>query len=482
MAARVEAGHEVPRVVLLVAYALAPVVRPQDNRRNVGKFCGHKLDDGARVELRTVKAEEGQIALDQVQQILVTDAVRVVFTLLEVLGQDRAVALIAQLGNGLRQHGITREVLVGEEFSGKINIEGKLIKLRHGAEVGRRSMTGRAKNGYAVGRGGALGLCRCFVAAQSALMTTPQVVVAGSFNQDLTWTTLHFPHPGETTTGRFRSGPGGKGSNQAVAAARAGALTAFIGAIGKDPFGDALPAFYDGEGIQHHLAVKNEPTGNAGIWVESSGENEIIVALGANLLLDIDDVPEGLVENARIVLCQHESSLALNRDIFARARQSGVTTLLNTAPMREDFDPKVLEQTDILVPNETEFVTLVRLMGISDALSEEALIGIDIRELHTLCRRLGVPTVVITLGKRGCFISTAEEYRQIPAYTNVKVVDTTGAGDAFVGGFAAGYCRSEGDVFEAARFGNATAALSVTKAGTAPSMPCREEIEAFLSA
>ncbi len=312
-------------------------------------------------------------------------------------------------------------------------------------------------------------------------MSTPQVVVVGSFNQDLTWTTLKFPRPGETITGRFKSGPGGKGSNQAVAAARAGAATAFVGAIGDDPFGHALPAFYDSEGIRHHLAVKDEPTGNAGIWVESSGENEIIVALGANLVLESGDVPEGLIEDARIVLCQHESSLALNHDVFVRARDAGVATLLNPAPMREDFDPAILKLTDILVPNETEFIALAEILGAASGLTEDDMAAMNINDMHALCRKFDVPTVVVTLGSRGCLISSADGPKQIPVHSGITVVDTTGAGDAFVGGFAAGYCKSDGNIIEAAKFGNATAALSVTKPGTAPSMPQRAEIEKLLS-
>lgn len=314
-------------------------------------------------------------------------------------------------------------------------------------------------------------------------MNTPQVVVVGSFNQDLTWITDSFPRPGETTTGSFRSGPGGKGSNQSVAAARAGAATAFVGAIGQDPFGDALPEFYEGEGIQHHLSLKDGvPTGNAGIWVEKSGENRIIVALGANLHLGIDDVPTGWVERARIVLCQHEVSLPLNDAVFARARAAGVSTMLNPAPMRGDFDPAILKCTDILVPNESEFVALAKRLDLcKEPLDEEGLRVLDADDLHTLCRRFEVPAVVVTLGKRGCFISTQEAYCHLPAHEAIEVVDTTGAGDAFLGGFAAGFCQAGGDVMAAARYGNATAALSVSKPGTAPTMPGVAEIEKLLA-
>lgn len=312
-------------------------------------------------------------------------------------------------------------------------------------------------------------------------MDTPQVVVVGSYAQDLTWTTQKFPRPGQTITGGFKSGPGGKGSNQAVAAARAGAATAYVGAIGDDPFGHALPAFYDGEGIKHVLSVKDEPTGNAGIWVESStGQNMIIIDLGANYSLSIEDVPDGLIEGARIVICQNESNLAINQDVFSRARAAGIATVLNPAPMRDDFDVSILKLTDILIPNETEFLLLAEMLGVASDLTEDDLAAMDAEALHALCRQFNVPTVVVTLGSRGCLISETGGARFIAAHKGINVVDTTGAGDAFVGGFAAGYCRGNGDIFKAATFGNATAALSVTKAGTAPAMPQRADIEKLL--
>jgi ribokinase len=159
-----------------------------------------------------------------------------------------------------------------------------------------------------------------------------------------------------------------------------------------------------------------------------------------------------------------------------RARRAGVTTVLNPAPMRSDFDARVLAHTDILIPNETEFVALVRRPGFDEA----ALHALAPTALHALCRTLGVPTVIVTLGARGCFVSESDRHTMLTAHTGLKVVDTTGAGDAFVGGFAAGLVRFEGDILAAARYGNATAGLSVTKPGTAPSMPTQSAVEKFL--
>jgi ribokinase len=321
----------------------------------------------------------------------------------------------------------------------------------------------------------------------------PKVVVVGSFVQDLTWKCADFPRAGETVIGTFVTGPGGKGSNQAVASGRAGVPTVFIGAVGADVFAEGARKFYASERIAARFAVKpDHATGTAAIIVNAAAENEIIVALGASEHLRPADVDPGLVRGARILICQHEASLAINAHAFRLARRSGVATVLNPAPMRGDFDPSILKLTDVLIPNESEFVALVNLLpgcaalrrggsGARRALDEAALGALGPEELHLLCRAVGVPAVIVTLGRRGCFVSLADGTREhIPGHAGMKVVDTTGAGDAFVGGFAAGFVRSGGDLVSAARHGNAVAALSVTNFGTAPSMPRAAEIERFL--
>ena len=306
----------------------------------------------------------------------------------------------------------------------------------------------------------------------------PAVVVVGSFNQDLTWRCAEFPAPGETIVGEFQTGPGGKGSNQAVAAARAGAPTAFVGAFGDDSFGRDAQTFLRAEGIAVHAVRKKLPTGTAALLGNRRGQNQIIVALGANAALAPRDVPSALLRSALVVVCQHEANLPLNAAVLRAARRAGATTVLNPAPMRADFDTRVLAHTDVLIPNETEFVALVGRRGFDEA----ALHALAPAALHTLCRTLGVPTVIVTLGARGCLVSEREHHTLIPAHTGLKVVDTTGAGDAFVGGFAAGLVKFSGDQVAAARFANAVAALSVTQFGTAPSMPTRRTLEKFLRA
>jgi len=326
----------------------------------------------------------------------------------------------------------------------------------------------------------------------------PSVVVIGSYNQDLTWRCESFPVPGETIFGRFVTGPGGKGSNQAVAAARAGAATRFIGAVGNDVFGAQAAAFHRTEGIDSHFIVKaRHPTGTAGILVNRPGQNEIVVAPGANAAIRPADVPERLIRGARVVVCQNETTLEMNARAFALARAVGALTVLNPAPMRADFDRRLLATTDVLIPNETEFSALTRLLpacriiaragspvahnpAARQPAAEEWMQKLPDPVLHALARAMGPATVIVTLGERGCLVSQADGYFCVPAFKGIRVVDTTGAGDAFVGGFAAGLVRFDGDMRRAAHFANAVAALSVTKAGTAPSMPSAPAIARFL--
>ena len=311
----------------------------------------------------------------------------------------------------------------------------------------------------------------------------PQVVVVGSFVQDLTWKCAGFPRPGETVIGTFVSGPGGKGSNQAVAAARTGISTAFIGAVGRDVFAASARTFYKTEGITSRFVEKTRhATATAAILVNASGQNQIIVALGASAHLKAGDVDSTLIRHADVVVCQHEANLPINVHVFRIARKNGAVTVLNPAPMRADFDANILPLVDVLIPNESEFVALVNLLGLAgkSPLTESKLRKLNHEKLHTLCRSFGVPAVILTLAERGCLVSQACGHVHLPAHAGMKVVDTAGAGDAFVGGFAAGLVRFKRSIFEAARFGNSVAALSVTKSGTAPSMPTQREIARFL--
>ena len=318
------------------------------------------------------------------------------------------------------------------------------------------------------------------------------VVVIGSFNQDLAFYTKYFPRPGEAVVGDFRPGPGGKGFNQAVAASRAGVPTLFVGAVGPDAFGTQAKKFARAAGIHAHFVEKpKHATGAAVITVNGAGQNQIIISLGANLGLRPRDIPAHLLAPAQVVVCQGESDYATVAFVLRTAKKNGAITVFNPAPMRAEFDPMLLRYTEVLIPNESEFISLVKQCPTCAALlrtapfnaagefTEAALRVLSADALHRLCRCLQVPVVIVTLGARGCFVSQPDVYMRIHAH-DVEVVDTTGAGDAFVGGFAAGLVKFKHNIFEAAHYANAVAALSVMQPGTAPSMPIAREIARFL--
>ena len=318
------------------------------------------------------------------------------------------------------------------------------------------------------------------------------VVVVGSFNQDLAFYTENFPRPGDTVVGDFRPGPGGKGFNQAVAASRAGVSTLFIGAVGPDAFGASARKFARAAGLPAHFVEKpKHATGSAAITVNAAGQNHIIISLGANLGLRPRDVPLALLAPAQVVVCQAESDYSTVAFVLRTARRNGAITVFNPAPMRAGFDPAVLRYTEVLIPNESEFVALVKQCPSCAALlrtapfnaardfTEATLRALSSDALHQLCRCLQVPVVIVTLGARGSFVSQPDVYMRINAH-DVEVVDTAGAGDAFVGGFAAGLVKFKHNIFEAAHYASAVAALSVMQPGTAPSMPIAREIARFL--
>lgn len=312
---------------------------------------------------------------------------------------------------------------------------------------------------------------------------SPQVVVVGSIMQDLTFACGEFPARGETVMARLAVGQGGKGSNQAIACGRTGVSTAFVGAMGPGAYAKEVAAFYRREKIGCRLALKKDrPTGTAVILLNGEGQNIIVIEPGANARLASDDVPRALLTGAKVVVTQLESNQATTASVLRTARRAGVTTILNPAPMRADFTSAILRNVDILIPNESEFVALVRAQpGFRRSrFDERALHALSKDALHALCRQFGVSTLIVTLGRRGCFISEQAGHNFILAHRGLKVVDTTGAGDAFCGGFAAGLVRHKGRIVEAARLGTAVAALSITKPGAALAMPTQSELRHFI--
>jgi ribokinase len=293
---------------------------------------------------------------------------------------------------------------------------------------------------------------------------TAKIVVIGSFNTDLTTYMERLPRPGETVHGRkFVTGPGGKGSNQAVAAARLGADVKFVGRVGTDSFGDMALNMWQREGINTAYVVRDpeQATGVAPILVEDSGENMIVVALGANLTVspaDIDAARDAIA-GADVVITQLEIRHETTAYALKAAREYGVRTILNPAPA-SPLPQEVIALADYLTPNETELEILYS--G-----------SVDKRPVSD------TQTLIMTAGADGAVWTRYDGTGKVPTF-KVKVVDTTGAGDAFNGGLAVALAEGK-SLEEAIRFANATAALCVTRLGTAPSMPQRSEVETLLN-
>jgi ribokinase len=302
-----------------------------------------------------------------------------------------------------------------------------------------------------------------------------RVVILGVFVADTAYRADRAPRIGETILGRsFKLGPGGKGSNQAVAAARLGAEVSFITRLGKDPFAEMAFATWAEAGVRPAVTQAAESyTGAAYIFIEeATGDNAIIICPGAAAEIGAGDLDAraGLIAEAAVFVTQLEQPLEAAVRGLEIARASGVATILNPAPGRELPD-EVLGLCDYLTPNETEAeeLTGVRVSGPEAA-----------RAAAERLRARGVGTVVMTLGARGALLCGEGGSAVVPAAAAGPVVETTGAGDAFNGGFATGLARGMSPA-EAVRFGCAVAGISVTRAGTAPSMPRLGEVEALLA-
>lgn len=308
-----------------------------------------------------------------------------------------------------------------------------------------------------------------------------QVVVVGSYVQDHAWLVDAFPRSGETRRAHgFNTGPGGKGFNQAVACARQGVATAFVGAIGEDRLGAIAQDFARAENLPCRWQIRNDsPTAASSIVVNAHGENRIAVNFAANERLDPDFVraQSDLFADAKILLLQLENNLDAIAAALELGERHGLTRLLNPAPVVAGLQGDLVRRADILTPNETEFALLLERLA-DDRIDPATLAGRGDAELHALARRLGVETVVITLGAQGSFVShgdarrgdDAAHYRLPPE--RVHTVDTTGAGDAFSGALAAAMVLFHNAPFRrAVAHANRAAALSTETVGTAPAMP-----------
>jgi ribokinase len=305
-------------------------------------------------------------------------------------------------------------------------------------------------------------------------ITPPRIVVIGSANADLVARAQRLPAPGETVTGsHFRMIPGGKSANQAVAAARLGAETFFVGRIGADVFGDTLVASFTHAGVQMEFLTRDtaEPTGTALIGVsETTGENYIIVVPGANGKLSKDDIDEAaeLIASADAILLCLEVPMPAVIAALTIARAAGVPTILNPAPAVV-LPQSILEKCSILTPNEHEVGILA---GISD--------GTPAQCAWELVKR-GVETVIVTLGADGALaVEKNGAVVDVGAPMVERVVDTTAAGDCYTAGLAVALC--EGKKLEhAMKFAATAASISVTRAGAQSSLPTREEVDELLA-
>ena len=304
-----------------------------------------------------------------------------------------------------------------------------------------------------------------------------QISILGIFVADLTFRTKRMPNKGETYIGNsFKLGPGGKGSNQAVAARRAGAETMFITKIGKDTFGEMAMKLYADEGINSKYVweIPDMSTGAASIVVnEETGDNAIIVVPGAAdaMVPDDLDTAEAGITDCAFFMASLEVPIPVMQHGLEVAKRNGVPTILNPAPAAILPD-EVYGLSDYFTPNETEAAILAGnpVVTIEDA-----------EEATKIFLQRGIDTVVITLGEKGAYVRNSVINQHVPAFDmGGKVLETTGAGDAFNGGFA--YALAEGmSLIEAVRFGSATAAISVTRLGTAPAMPVNSEIQDLLN-
>lgn len=300
-----------------------------------------------------------------------------------------------------------------------------------------------------------------------------KVVIVGSLNMDLVTRAPRLPRAGETLAGQsFVTVPGGKGANQAVAAARLGASVAMIGCVGGDAYGQQLRSALLAEGIdcQAVTAIEGESTGVALIVVDDNSQNAIVIVAGGNghVTSDVVDRFDGLLSQAEVIICQLEVPTATVGHVLKRGRELGKTVILNPAPASGPLPVEWYAWIDYLIPNESEATALTGLPVDSVATADAAA---------TALMASGVGKVIVTLGEQGALFASRAHSAHFPA-PKVKPVDTTAAGDTFVGGFAAALAEGKSES-DAIRFGQIAAALSVTRSGAQPSIPTVNEVQSY---
>ncbi|MBJ2355915.1 ribokinase [Sphaerochaeta sp. S2] len=306
-----------------------------------------------------------------------------------------------------------------------------------------------------------------------------RVTVIGSFVVDLMARSPHIPVQGETVKGSiFKMGPGGKGSNQAVAAHRCGGDVILVTKVGNDVFGKVAKDFYADEQMDSRYVFEDPDlaTGIALIMVdEHTSQNSITVVPGACGAISQEEIRsiDSILDDTSVLVAQLETNLDILPPAVERVHTSGGIALLNPAPAPvEPLDDEFIGMFDLVTPNETEASCLTGIDVVNRESAHKAALALQAK---------GVRDVIITMGKMGCFLLTAEQEALLFPTMEVKVVDTTGAGDAFNGGLATALSKGK-DLRQAIYFATAVASLSVTKVGTAPAMPTNDEVQQFLSA
>lgn len=299
-----------------------------------------------------------------------------------------------------------------------------------------------------------------------------KIVVIGSSNVDTTLHVKNFPEPGETVNAsEVTMAAGGKGANQAVAAAKSGAETKFISRVGEDGSGEFMLKQLKSYGVSldYVETTAGQNTGHAYITLNAEGQNDIIIDHGANYSLSKDDVDAAsdLLGKVDCVIAQFETPLEATIEAFKLAKKQGATTILNPAPAIKDIPAELLKVTDMITPNETESAVIT---GIS--INNEADLKANAKKLH----ELGVPNVVITYGDKGSYLSTANVEKLIPPF-KVNAVDTTGAGDTFIGYLASKLKADLSNIEEAAVFASRASSIAVQRLGAQPSIPTVQEVE-----
>lgn len=302
-----------------------------------------------------------------------------------------------------------------------------------------------------------------------------KIAVLGSINVDTTYHMDRFPEPGETLQANDKSSaPGGKGANQSVACARSGAKTYHIGMVGADQEGQFMRESMQEDGIDTRFVGidKIHGTGTAMITLDANGQNDIMVYGGANqsMTTDVLKGTDELFKDIDFIITQFETPQKVSAEAFKRAKANGVTTILNPAPAKE-IDPELLKYTDVIAPNETESALLTGI----EITDEDSMI-----KTAEYFKNKGVDNLLITLGSKGVFYSTPNDHGLVPAF-KVKPVDTTAAGDTFIGALASQLKTDLSNIADALVYAQRASSLTVQKMGAAPSIPTYDEVKAALA-